>query len=267
MHPAAWHPDPLGRHQYRYWDGERWTDHVADDGHTSTDPVDAASSSGTDRWADEGGQPTTEATGQVHPDPAGDAVTPAPGDAVTAAPGDGAATSGGAASPPATGTAGSAGAAPASGGWSGSPSGPSGPSTASGAPQAAGQVPADRTGSQSNGIAVAALVIGILSLLVSFLPLIGLIGVIGGIVALILGIVGRSNAKKGAGGGGMAIAGIVTGSIAMVIAILITVGLFAFGSSIVGESFRDFNECMREHDDEEFCREQLDRDLFDRMMN
>ncbi len=37
--PGAWHPDPTGRHQQRYWDGARWSEHVSDDGHTSTDPV------------------------------------------------------------------------------------------------------------------------------------------------------------------------------------------------------------------------------------
>lgn len=31
MHPA-WHPDPTGRHELRYWDGEQWTDHVSDHG-------------------------------------------------------------------------------------------------------------------------------------------------------------------------------------------------------------------------------------------
>jgi uncharacterized RDD family membrane protein YckC len=36
--PARWAPDPLGRHQYRYWDGAQWTDHVADDGRVSADP-------------------------------------------------------------------------------------------------------------------------------------------------------------------------------------------------------------------------------------
>ena len=30
--PAAWHPDPTGRHQLRYWDGQDWTEHVSDDG-------------------------------------------------------------------------------------------------------------------------------------------------------------------------------------------------------------------------------------------
>jgi Protein of unknown function (DUF2510) len=37
--PAAWHPDPLNWHQLRYWDGDKWTDHVADDGTTTLDPV------------------------------------------------------------------------------------------------------------------------------------------------------------------------------------------------------------------------------------
>ena len=42
--PPAWHPDPQGRHQLRWWDGERWTDHVSSGGVTSTDPVDAVGS-------------------------------------------------------------------------------------------------------------------------------------------------------------------------------------------------------------------------------
>ena len=37
--PAAWHPDPAGRHQLRYWDGQTWTVHVSDNGVTGTDPI------------------------------------------------------------------------------------------------------------------------------------------------------------------------------------------------------------------------------------
>ena len=36
----AWLPDPTKRHQYRYWDGSAWTEHVADDGVQSVDPTD-----------------------------------------------------------------------------------------------------------------------------------------------------------------------------------------------------------------------------------
>jgi hypothetical protein len=37
---AGWHPDPHGDHEYRYFDGERWTDQVSNDGTTATDPFD-----------------------------------------------------------------------------------------------------------------------------------------------------------------------------------------------------------------------------------
>jgi uncharacterized protein YxjI len=36
--PAAWHPDPFGRHELRYWDGAQWTEHVSSHGRQSTDP-------------------------------------------------------------------------------------------------------------------------------------------------------------------------------------------------------------------------------------
>jgi hypothetical protein len=36
---ASWQRDPSGRHQHRYWDGARWTDHVADNGVTGIDPI------------------------------------------------------------------------------------------------------------------------------------------------------------------------------------------------------------------------------------
>ena len=39
MSASSWEPDPTGRHQYRWWDGERWTEQVADDGIQTVDPV------------------------------------------------------------------------------------------------------------------------------------------------------------------------------------------------------------------------------------
>jgi hypothetical protein len=36
---AGWAADPYGRHQWRYWDGGRWTDQVADGSTQSTDPA------------------------------------------------------------------------------------------------------------------------------------------------------------------------------------------------------------------------------------
>jgi hypothetical protein len=34
---GAWHPDPSGRHESRWWDGGRWTEHVSDAGRVGTD--------------------------------------------------------------------------------------------------------------------------------------------------------------------------------------------------------------------------------------
>ncbi len=36
---AAWLADPTGRHEHRYWNGSRWTKHVADAGERTTDPL------------------------------------------------------------------------------------------------------------------------------------------------------------------------------------------------------------------------------------
>lgn len=36
---AHWAADPIGRYQYRYWNGVVWTEHVATDGHQTRDPL------------------------------------------------------------------------------------------------------------------------------------------------------------------------------------------------------------------------------------
>jgi hypothetical protein len=38
--PAQWYADPSRRHAQRYWDGSRWTSHVADEGRTGEDAAD-----------------------------------------------------------------------------------------------------------------------------------------------------------------------------------------------------------------------------------
>jgi len=37
--PPGWHPDPSRLHWWRWWDGQDWTDHVADGGPPSIDPL------------------------------------------------------------------------------------------------------------------------------------------------------------------------------------------------------------------------------------
>jgi uncharacterized protein YxjI len=38
--PANWYPDPMGRHDLRFWDGARWTEHVSTAGATGIDHLD-----------------------------------------------------------------------------------------------------------------------------------------------------------------------------------------------------------------------------------
>jgi uncharacterized protein (AIM24 family) len=72
MTAAAWHPDPTGRHELRYWDGTQWTDHVSDNGVQTVSPLEpaaesaegptAAGGTGTDTAARSGGQAEPEAS-------------------------------------------------------------------------------------------------------------------------------------------------------------------------------------------------------------
>lgn len=71
----GWLPDPTTRHEYRYWDGARWTDDVADGGVASTDVLGepAAPASEPNPPAGPTYPPTTDTTQQV------DATQPYPG--------------------------------------------------------------------------------------------------------------------------------------------------------------------------------------------
>src|SRR3546814_19344341 len=59
MTAAAWHPDPTGKHELRYWDGSQWTEHVSDGGNVSADPLQPPA------HAEEAQQSEQAATGDV----------------------------------------------------------------------------------------------------------------------------------------------------------------------------------------------------------
>ncbi len=60
MPEPGWQPDPVGRHQYRWYDGNGWTGYVGDFGVTSVDPV-PATAVGAPTYLD--GPPITESYG------------------------------------------------------------------------------------------------------------------------------------------------------------------------------------------------------------
>lgn len=97
-----------------------------------------------------------------------------------------------------------------------------------------------RPQSPRNGVGIAALICGVLAI-VTVWTLVG--GIILGIVSIVLGGIGHSRARKGqATNGGLAIAGIVLGVVALVGAIaLIAIGVIWFRN--VGGA--DYIDCVR----------------------
>jgi hypothetical protein len=91
------------------------------------------------------------------------------------------------------------------------------------------------------GMAITALVLGILAVLLSW-AIIG--GIVLGLVAIVLGVVAARRARRGlAGGRGMAIAGVVLG----IVGLLINVGLIGLSVSLLNSSdFKSFRQCMQD---------------------
>lgn len=75
-----------------------------------------------------------------------------------------------------------------------------------------------------NGVATASLVLGVVALVLSWIPILGLVGVPLGLLAIGLGILGWVWAGR-RGGLGRAIAGITCGVIALLLAALVTAAL------------------------------------------
>lgn len=75
----------------------------------------------------------------------------------------------------------------------------------------------------SNGLPIGSLVVGILAIVTSIIPFVGIIAWVLAPIGLVLGFMARGKP----GGQGLAIAGIATSAIALVICILWVVGLGA----------------------------------------
>jgi hypothetical protein len=252
--PAAWHPDPSGAHDHRYWDGERWTEHVADAGVASIDPLPDAPG---DTEVIDRGDATGDANGGADAGAPGDA----PGDTEVTGRRDEVAQADREPAPP-TGAPIGDPAAPPHDAWAGA--------TAAAPPGDGGQPPAWAghassgpgwgTAAPSTGLATTALVLGLVSL--PLLIFFGL-GALLGIAAIVVGIVALRRVKRGeAGGRGMAIGGIVAGAVSVLLGILIVVALFAFGFGFADE----LDRCIEETGSREVCQERLERELTDRFL-
>jgi hypothetical protein len=124
-----------------------------------------------------------------------------------------------------------------------------------GYPQAAGR---------RNGVGVAALVIGVVALVLVVLLLFSPLGAFLGLVAVVLGIVGLARANRGeADNRGQAVTGLVTGGLALLIGIVVTISVGTWFSTHVND-FQRFGRCMDSAVGDaarEECARQLSRDL------
>lgn len=110
----------------------------------------------------------------------------------------------------------------------------------------------------SNGPAIAALVVGILALVFALLPFTFFLGVVCGLAAAVLAAAGlRRASRPGVPGRGMAVAGLVTGLLGLVIGVLWVVGFVALANNA------DFQERFDRLEDRFSQLSQLDRGYSD----
>jgi hypothetical protein len=111
--------------------------------------------------------------------------------------------------------------------------------------------------SPKNGIGIAAMVVGIVALVLFWIPFLGLVL---GIVAVVLGIVGIRKASRGeATNKGMAIAGVATGGVATLVGLFVVV-VFLF----IADEFGSLFECLSEAqtlEEQEACNTQFEDQL------
>ncbi|MFC9291049.1 DUF4190 domain-containing protein [Streptomyces sp. NPDC057052] len=111
-----------------------------------------------------------------------------------------------------------------------------------------------------NGFGIAALVLGILAV-VLFWTVFG--GIVLGLLALVLGVLGHRRARRGAATNGvMAIVGAVTGALGLIGSSVI---LAAGVSLLNSDEFKNYSDCV-EHADTQAERQQCAQD-FDRDVN
>jgi hypothetical protein len=82
--------------------------------------------------------------------------------------------------------------------------------------------PAPATTAQSNTGAVVSLVLGIVSLLVAWIPFVGLIGIVTGIIGAVFGHRGLAQSRSINTGRGMSVAGLILNYLSILVAVLIT---------------------------------------------
>ena len=105
-----------------------------------------------------------------------------------------------------------------------------------------------------NGVGVAALVFGVVSLVLAILILFFPVAAFVGLIAIILGIIGMRRASRGeATNRGQALAGLLTGLLALAIAVFLTIRIGVFFAEHQ-DDFRRFGSCVTSSTDQQEFR-------------
>jgi len=136
--------------------------------------------------------------------------------------------------------------------------------TRAGAPGGPGYPAYPAARPRQNGMGTAALVLGVVALVLAVLILFAPLGALLGLLAVIFGIVGLIRANQGvADNRGQAVAGLVTGGLALLIGLFLTIGIGTFFATNVND-FNQFGRCMekaRTDQARRACAEALSRNL------
>jgi hypothetical protein len=95
-----------------------------------------------------------------------------------------------------------------------------------------GRSPAVVYGRETNGIAIAAGVCGIIAVVLCWIPFVDYVSIVLGVLAIIFGILGLRRADAYGSGRGMAITGIVCGAVGLTIAFLFLLLIYAVVSTV-----------------------------------
>lgn len=115
-----------------------------------------------------------------------------------------------------------------------------------------------------NGMGTTALVVGVVALTLVLLLLFSPLGAFLGLLAVLFGILGLMRANRGeADNRGQAVAGLVTGGIALLVGVFLTISIGTWFATHVND-FNDFGRCMEDavgSAAREECANQLGREL------
>jgi hypothetical protein len=115
-----------------------------------------------------------------------------------------------------------------------------------------------------NGMGTAALVLGVVAIVLVLLLLFSPVGAFLGLLAVLFGILGIIRANRGeADNRGQAVAGLVTGGIALLVGAFLTISIGLWFSTHVAD-FNRFGQCIEDAvgpDAREECARELSREL------